>query len=370
MLLNDDQRMLADLAARLFTDKADPDTVRAIRDGRIDSGYDQTLWQAMGEAGLTGILVPEAHGGMDFGLVGAGLVAREASRRLAMTPYVSSAVLAVTALGAADDDALRARWLPALADAGAIATLACDEGRHHRPHDPATRAVAGGDGGWHLQGEKTLVSDAAEADLLLVSADDGDGDGDGPRLFAVEAGAAGLTIESTQLLDSRSCARITLDRTPAQPLGAGRAALDASLRAGRAVLAAELVGIAREVFARTLDYLHERRQFGRAIGSFQALQHRAAHLSVEIEIAEALAFRALEACDRNDPGADALVPAAKAKAAAVARVAAAEGVQMHGGMGMTDEFDIGLFMKRARAAGHALGDDRYCTDAFARARGY
>ena len=222
MLLN--QRMLADLAARLFTDKADPDTVRAIRDGRIDSGYDQTLWQAMGEAGLTGILVPEAHGGMDFGLVGAGLVAREASRRLAMTPYVSSAVLAVTALGAADDDALRARWLPALADAGAIATLACDEGRHHRPHDPATRAVAGGDGGWHLQGEKTLVSDAAEADLLLVSADDGDGDG--PRLFAVEAGAAGLTIESTQLLDSRSCARITLDRTPAQPLGAGRAALD------------------------------------------------------------------------------------------------------------------------------------------------
>ncbi|ROO30804.1 acyl-CoA dehydrogenase family protein [Salinisphaera orenii] len=366
MLLNDDQRMLADLAARLFTDKADPDTVRAIRDGRIDSGYDQTLWQAMGEAGLTGILVPEAHGGMDFGLVGAGLVAREAGRRLAMTPYVSSAVLAATALGAADDDDLRARWLPGIADASAIATLACDEGRHHRPHDLATRAEAGGDDGWHLQGEKTLVNDAAQADLLLVSAHDGDG----PRLFAVEAGAAGLTIESTQLLDSRSCARITLEHTPAQPLGAGRPALDASLRAGRAVLAAELVGIAREVFARTLGYLHERRQFGRAIGSFQALQHRAAHLSVEIEMAEALAFRALEACDRDEPGADALVPAAKAKAAAVARLTAAEGVQMHGGMGMTDEFDIGLFMKRARAAGHALGDYRYCTDAFARARGY
>lgn len=366
MLLSEEQQMVADLAERLLADKADVDTVRAIRDGRVEDKYDRALWAAVAEAGLTGIVVPEAHGGMAFGLVGGGLVAREIGRRLAMTPYVSSAIIAATALARGANDTQRARWLPGIASGRLIATLACDEGRRHRPQAIRTRASDEADG-CRIKGEKTLVLDALDADLLLVSAI---GNGGQARLFAVDAQTQGVHIEPTRLLDSRSAARVRFDAALAEPLDGADDALDTTLRAGRAILAAELVGIAKAVFERTLTYLHERKQFGQPIGAFQALQHRAAHVGVEIAIAEAMAFRALAACDAQADDAEAQVFAAKAKAADVARLATAEAVQMHGGMGMTDEFDIGLFMKRARAAGETLGDANYCADAFARWQGY
>ncbi|MBS63697.1 acyl-CoA dehydrogenase family protein [Salinisphaera sp.] len=365
MILNEEQQMLADLAERIFADKASVDTLRAIRGGSHGQDYDHELWQAMVESGLTGILVPEDQGGMDFGLVSAGLVAREVGRRLALTPFLSTAVLAAIAIGRGGNDEQKGRWLGSIAGGELIAALALDESAKHRPERVATEAQSTGDG-YTISGAKTLVLDAANADVLLVSAMlDGT-----PRLFAVEAGDAGVATTPVVSLDTRSMADVRFDGAKAELLDGDANALDAVLDAGRAILAMELVGLARAVFERTLGYLSERKQFGQRIGAFQALQHRAAHLSVEIEISEAMAFQALAAFDAGAEDASLQILAAKARAAETARLASAEGVQMHGGMGMTDEFDIGFFMKRARAASELFGDANFCTERFARAKGY
>ncbi|GAB3684969.1 acyl-CoA dehydrogenase family protein [Salinisphaera aquimarina] len=365
MILNEEQQMLADLAERLFADKASVDTLRAIRGGSHGGDYDNALWQAMIESGLTGILVPEAHGGMDFGLVSAGLVARETGRRLALTPFLSTAVLGATAIGRAGDAEQQQQWLGPIAEGRLIVALAVDETGKHRPERIASQAKADGNA-YTISGDKTLVVDGANAGLFVVSAmHDGK-----PRLFAVEAADAGVNVEAVAAVDTRSMANVRFFNAKAQLLDANDNALDDVLNAGRAILAMELVGLSRAVFDRTLTYLSERKQFGLPIGAFQALQHRAAHLSVEIEISEAMAFQALAAFDADTVDAPQQILAAKARAADTARLASAEGVQMHGGMGMTDEFDIGFFMKRARAASELLGDANFCTERFARTRGY
>jgi alkylation response protein AidB-like acyl-CoA dehydrogenase len=365
MILNEEQQMLADLAERIFADKASVDTLRAIRGGSHGNDYDQDLWQAMVESGLTGLLVPEDRGGMEFGLVSAGLVAREVGRRLALTPFLSTAVLGAIAIGRGGNDDQKSRWLGPIASGELIVALALDESAKHRPERVATQATTAGDC-YTVTGQKTLVLDAANAGVFIVSAMlDGT-----PRLFAVEIGAGTVDVEPVVSLDTRSMADVRFDAAQAELLDGGDNTLDAVLDAGRAMLAMELVGLSRAVFERTLTYLSERKQFGQRIGSFQALQHRAAHLSVEIEISEAMAFQALAAFDSGADDASQQILAAKARAAETARLASAEGVQMHGGMGMTDEFDIGFFMKRARAASELFGDANFCTERFARAKGY
>ena len=365
MILNEEQQMLADLAERIFADKASVDTLRAIRGGSHGNDYDQDLWQAMVESGLTGLLVPEDRGGMEFGLVSAGLVAREVGRRLALTPFLSTAVLGAIAIGRGGNDDQKSRWLGPIASGELIVALALDESAKHRPERVATQATAAGDG-YTVTGQKTLVLDAANAGVFIVSAMlDGT-----PRLFAVEIGAGTVDVEPVVSLDTRSMADVRFDAAQAELLDGDDNTLDAVLDAGRAMLAMELVGLSRAGFERTLTYLSERKQFGQRIGSFQALQHRAAHLSVEIEISEAMAFQALAAFDSGADDASQQILAAKARAAETARLASAEGVQMHGGMGMTDEFDIGFFMKRARAASELFGDANFCTERFARAKGY
>ena len=365
MILNEEQQMLADLAERIFADKASVDTLRAIRGGSHGNDYDQDLWQAMVESGLTGLLVPEDRGGMEFGLVSAGLVAREVGRRLALTPFLSTAVLGAIAIGRGGNDDQKSRWLGPIASGELIVALALDESAKHRPERVATQATTAGDC-YTVTGQKTLVLDAANAGVFIVSAMlDGT-----PRLFAVEIGAGTVDVEPVVSLDTRSMADVRFDAAQAELLDGDDNTLDAVLDAGRAMLAMELVGLSRAVFERTLTYLSERKQFGQRIGSFQALQHRAAHLSVEIEISEAMAFQALAAFDSGADDASQQILAAKARAAETARLASAEGVQMHGGMGMTDEFDIGFFMKRARAASELFGDANFCTERFARAKGY
>lgn len=365
MILNEEQQMLADLAARLFNDKAKIDTLRAIRAGEHGADYDTELWQAMVESGLTGILVPEEHGGMDFGLVSAGLVAREIGRRLALTPFLSTAVLGAIALREAGSEAQQSEWLPRIAEGSAIVALACDESTKHRPEHIAAHVDSDGQA-VRLSGDKVMVVDGPNADLFVVSALQNGA----PRLFAVDAKAKGVQVERVVTLDTRSMANLRFDGAVAEPMPGNDDALEHVLDAGRAIVATELVGLAREVFDRTLVYLSERKQFGQPIGAFQALQHRAAHLSVEIEISQAMAFQALAAFDASAADASRQILAAKARAAETARLASAEGVQMHGGMGMTDEFDIGFFMKRARAASEIFGDANFCTERFARDRGY
>jgi len=365
MRLNEEQQMLQGYAQRLLAEQGPIDHLRALRDERNATGYDAPLWQAMNEAGWGGLLVPEGQGGLDFGHVGAGLIALEIGRHLSVSPFLSTTVMAAQAISHGGSGEQQQHWLSKIAAGETLFALAIDEGHKHRP-EHIQASVSESNGELTLSGEKTLVLDGHVADVLLVAARrNGQAE-----LFLVPATASGINIERTIMVDSRNAARIQFTNVTVEPLANGQAALQAALLSGRAVIAAELAGMAESAFEQTLAYLKERKQFGVHIGSFQALQHRAAHLHAEVAMAKALALRALQAIDENEADAAQLVLASKAKANNVARLAVNEAVQMHGGIGMTDEFNIGFYMKRARAAIETLGDTSYCSQHFATAKGY
>jgi acyl-CoA dehydrogenase len=269
------------------------------------------------------------------------------------------------------------KHLPKIADGSLLAALAIDEGPKHRPLNIALQTVRAGNG-FKLSGVKALVADGHVADLLIVAARSAGspGDREGITLFLVDPKAKGVAIERTVMVDAHNAARISFDNAEIDAdsvlgkVDQGAALLDTVLDVGRGAVASELVGVAEAAFERTVSYLKERKQFGKLIGEFQALQHRAAHLYVEIEIARAAVLKALQALDADPAHAAAAVAVAKAKAGTVATLAVQEGVQMHGGMGMTDQFDIGLFMKRARVCQERFGDANYHAEQLARLKQY
>jgi acyl-CoA dehydrogenase len=374
LVLTDDQLMFRDAAKRFAAERAPVAQLRKLRDAADADGFSREVWKEMADMGWAGVLVPEELGGVGFGFVGAGLIATEIGRNLSATPFLPSAVLAVTALLRGGSVAQKESLLPAIASGDLLVAFASDERARHAPHAIATTAT----GKSKLNGRKIHVLDGHVADRLIVSArTSGDTGGrDGITLFLINAKASGVTITRSSNVDSRNSAVVELRDvavSEADVIGTfdkGAIVLDAALDAGRAVLAAELLGVAEESFERTIAYLREREQFGVKIGTFQALQHRAAHLFCEIELVRSVVLRALQALDAQEPTSETLVCLAKAKASDVARIATNEAVQMHGGIGMTDEFDIGFFMKRARAAGETFGDMYYHTDRFAQLAGY
>lgn len=374
LVLTEDQSMFRDAAKRFVAERAPVSQLRKLRDDDDPVGFSRELWKEMAEMGWAGVLVPEEHGGVGFGFVGAGLIATEIGRNLSATPLLSSAVLAVTALLRGGSQAHKETLLPAIASGELLVAFASDESTRHSPYHIATRTT----GKYKLSGRKLHVLDGHCADRLIVAArTSGDTSGrDGITLFLIDAKAAGVSISRSAMVDSRNSAIVELRDvavTDADMIGKvdkGAVVLDGALDAARAVLAAELLGVAEEAFERTLAYLREREQFGVKIGTFQALQHRAAHLFCEIELVRSVVLRTLQALDAQEPNAASLVCLAKAKASDVARIATNEAVQMHGGIGMTDEFDIGFFMKRARAAAETFGDQYYHTDRFAQLAGY
>jgi alkylation response protein AidB-like acyl-CoA dehydrogenase len=275
------------------------------------------------------------------------------------------------------DSALRERYLPGVLAGETVAALAIDEGRKHRPEAIAMRAERSGNG-FRLSGAKSFVVHGGSADVVLVAARTGGSAGEtaGLTLFAVEKEAAGLGVAADRLVDSSMAARLTFDNVEVDAdavvgeVDQGWAVLTRLLDAGRAGAAAEMVGVASGAMDMTVDYLKQRTQFGQPIGAFQALQHRAAHLYSELEIARAAALKAQQLLDEGDGEAELMVSVAKAKAGRTATLAVQEGVQMHGGIGMTDEHDIGLYMKRDRALNELFGDANYHTDRVARLKGY
>ena len=377
LTLNEEQRLLDEAARDFLEAKAPVSQLRRLRDSRDPDGFDRATWAEMAAMGWAGVLVGEEHGGVDFGHVGAGLLCERMGRTLTASPFLSTAVMAATALRHGGSKALAERWLPALAAGNAVIALAMDEGRKHDPAGIAATATAQGNG-FRLDGAKLMVIDGHVADAFVVAARSAGapGETEGLSLFLVEAGGAGMTVARTTTVDSRDAATVRLDGVAVDgaallgEVGEGWSLLERALNAGRAALAAELLGVGSEVLARTVVYLRERKQFGRFIGSFQALQHRAAHLYSEIEMLRSAVLAACQALDGDAGSAGPVVSMAKVKAAAVARLAASEGVQMHGGMGMTDDIDIGLFMKRAQAAAELLGDANFHADRVARHRGF
>jgi hypothetical protein len=301
----------------------------------------------------------------------------EIGRTLMPSPFLSTAVVAASALSRGGSAAQKSDYLPKVSAGTLLAALAVDEGSKHRPLQTELKAIRSGNG-FRLNGSKAFVVDGHVADLLIVAARSAGaaGERDGVTLFLVDPNAKGIATERTIMVDAHNAARIDFDNVAVNAdhvlgeIDQGSALLEGVLNIGRGAVASEMVGLSEEVFTRTVNYLKERKQFGKAIGEFQALQHRAAQLYIDIEITRAAVLKAQQALDTNADKATAAVAVAKARAGTTATRAVQEGVQMHGGMGMTDQFDIGFFMKRARVCEELFGDSNYHADQLARLRSY
>ena len=370
-VLDEQRRMLRDSAQTFLAERAPVVHLRKLRDSADAQGYSPELWAAFAEQGYSAALVPESHGGLGLGVAEAGLIAEQIGHTIAPTPFFSTAVLAAWLLKTAGSEAQQKTWLPRIAAAETVLALAVDERSRHRSSAIDTKAVRDGSG-WKIDGKKLLVLDGHVAQALIVAArTEG-----GMALLLVPAGTPGLKVERTVMVDAHNAARVTLQgvKVGADALigtpESGAALLEQVLDVGRVVASAELLGLADEVFQRTVDYLKERKQFDRAIGEFQALQHRAAELFCDLELTRAIVRQALQAVDEGAKNAPLLVAQAKARACLTANRAVQEGVQMHGGIGVTDELDMGLFMKRARMLQELFGDAATQMDRAAVMAGY
>ncbi|HWZ41388.1 MAG TPA: acyl-CoA dehydrogenase family protein [Bradyrhizobium sp.] len=377
LVLTEEQSMLRDSARGLISDKAPVSHLRGLRDSRDATGFSRELWKSFAEMGFSGLLVPEEFGGSGLGCVEAGVVMEEIGRTLMPSPFLSTAVVAASALSRGGSAAQKSEYLPKISQGSLLAALAVDEGAKHRPLQTELKAARSGNG-FKLNGSKALVIDGHVADLLIVAARSAGaaGESSGVTLFLVDSRAKGIAAERTIMVDSHNAARIDFDNVEVNAdhvlgeVDQGFALLEGVLNIGRGAVASEMVGLSEEVFTRTVNYLKERKQFGKAIGEFQALQHRAAQLYIDIEITRAAVLKALQTLDGSFDKATAAVAVAKARAGTTATRAVQEGVQMHGGMGMTDQFDIGFFMKRARVCEELFGDANYHADQLARLRSY
>jgi len=377
LVLTEEQSMLRDSARGLISDKAPVSHLRQLRDSKDATGFSRELWKDFAEMGFSGLLVPEEFGGSALGCVEAGVIMEEIGRTLMPSPFLSTGVLAASALSRGGSAAQKSEYLPKISAGSLLAALAVDEGTKHRPLQIALQATRAGNG-FKLKGAKALVVDGHTADLLIVAARTGGsaGEAKGLTLFLVNPKAKGVATERTIMVDAHNAARIEFDNVEVDAdsvlgeVDSGGALLENLLDIGRGSVASEMVGLSDEVFGRTVTYLKERKQFGKLIGEFQALQHRAAQLYIDIEITRAAVLKALQTLDGDFDNATAAVAVAKARAGSTATLAVQEGVQMHGGMGMTDQFDIGFFMKRARVCQEWFGDSNYHADQLARMKSY
>jgi len=377
LVLNEEQRLLKDTAREFVTGHAPVEALRSLRDQREELGYSPSLWQQMGELGWAGITLPEAWGGLEFGYLGLGAVLEEAGRTLTASPLLATVVLGASAIELAGNDEQRERWLPRVAEGALTLALAVDEGPHHAPEQTALQARRQGDR-WVLEGSKAYVIDGHAADLVLVVARSAGkaGEREGLSLFAVAGDAAGLQRQRLWMADSRGYAHLEFNQVEVAAdalLGEADQAwpvLDQVLDRGRIALAAEMLGNGLEAFERTIDYLKEREQFGAPIGSFQALKHRAAIMFCELEMSRSVVLDALSAIDEDRADLAQMASLAKARLNEVLMQVSNEAVQMHGGIGVTDELEIGFFLKRARVAMQLLGDAGFHRDRYASLCGY
>lgn len=380
LVLSEDQQLLKD-SAKAFVDQNAPVSVlRGLRDSKDAQGYDQNLWRQMLELGWAGMAIPEAYGGFEFGYGGLGVVLEESGRTLVSSPLIATVLLGASAINELGSDAQKSEFLPQVVSGELLLALAIDEKPHHRPCRIETSAVKSGEG-YVLNGCKTFVLDGHIANKLIVVARTAGAIDDraGLSVFLVDAAAEGVSINRSWMVDSRNSAMLSLNnvKVGADALlgaeGDAYTSLTRVLDIGRIGIAAEMLGSMQQAFEITLDYLKQREQFGVLIGSFQGLQHRAAEMYSEIELCKSAvraALAALDDADKNDADIAEFASIAKAKLSEVATLVSNEAVQMHGGIGMTDEYDIGFYMKRARVAAAFLGDALFHRERYASLNGF
>ena len=375
-VLTEEQSMLRDAAKSWVSEKSPFTPFRKMRDSGNEDGFYKAAWKESAEMGWTGIIIPEEFGGSGLGYLTLGLVLEEMGRTLTASPLLSTAA-ATSALLLAGNDAQKQEWLPKIAEGKAIAALAVDEKSHHAPESMTLEAKKTGSG-YTLNGKKVFVQDGGAADVLVVAARTSGkaSEKSGITLFLVPGNANGLKRTKLKSVDSRGVANLEFNgvEVPGSAvLGSvdnGFDVLDATLDRARAALAAEMLGAATQEFEVTLDYLKTRVQFGQVIGTFQALQHRAAKMFTDLELTRSCVEAALTAIDKNANDVPALVSLSKAKVNELAHLVSNEMVQMHGGIGMTDAHDSGLYLKRARAAEATYGSASFHRDRYARLMGY
>jgi len=368
LVLTEDQEFIQKTAADFVLERSPVSRVRELRDRGDATGFSRELWKEMADLGWAGIPYAEDVGGAGMGFAELVLVLEELGRSLAPEPFLSTVLLAGQALALSPNEALAKEWLPRICNGEAIGTLAYQEARSRYDLGAIeTTAAADGDG-FTLTGEKVQVLDGHVADALIVSAlRDG-----AVALFLVPADAPGLTVTRQSRVDSRNAAIVVLDgvRVGPEAVVGDAALLAASVDRATVGLCAEMLGGMQQAFDLALDYLKTREQFGVRIGTFQTLKHRAADVFIEIELCKSAVMAAARAIDAGSDDLAKLVSVAKAKCADAYVLATNEGVQFFGGVGMTDEYDIGLYMKRARAAEFTFGDAAFHRDRWATLAGY
>jgi alkylation response protein AidB-like acyl-CoA dehydrogenase len=354
--LSEEQVMLRDMAQTWVRNESPVSKWRAVRDAGEATGYDPAVYEQMAQMGWSGIIIPETYGGSDFGWMSLGLVVEESARTLTASPLVSTAI-AASAIILGGSDAQKSLYLPRIADGSLIATLAVDEGPRH---DPAAITASVTDRA--LTGIKAFVAEGDSAQLFVVAATDG--------LYLVDGDDAGVTRSRRHMVDFRSHAEITFAGAAADKLADGGDTLLAQLLdRARIITACEMFGMTLQAFDTTLDYLKQRVQFGQVLATFQALQHRMAGLFGDIELTRSAIETALTQLDNGmDVGQAAAL--AKTRANDTLHVMSREAIQLHGGIGMTDEYDIAFTMKRARPLEQAWGSSAFLRDHFARLGGY
>jgi len=376
LVITEEQQLLKESAKDYLKENASIALLRKLRDENDENRYSPEVWKSMVEMGWAGLIIPEAFGGMGFEYLGMGQLIEETGRTLTASPLLSSALISATLINLAGNQLQKEKYLPAIAE-GKIISLASEEASHHDPTNIKLTAKANGDG-FLLNGAKNYVIDGQVADHFIVSARTSGNDQSkkGISLFIIPSSATGISINKATLMDSRVCAHLKIENVEVSSdqllgeLDSGYKPLQKTIDIATIGLSAELLGIIQESFDRTISYLKERRQFDKIIGSFQALQHRAAQMYCEIEICKSLVIKALQGIDEDSFMLPALASMAKAKCSKVAQLVTNEGVQMFGGIGMTDDEDIGLFLKRARVAMELYGNYNYHLDRFATLNGY
>ena len=376
LILNEEQIFLKDSAKKFALEKTPTTHFREVRDSELENCYDEKIWQEMVSLGWSGILVPEEYGGSNFGVAGISSILEELGRTLTPSPLFSTAVVGVSLIKHANDD-VKKEILPKVVSEGLRICFALEESNHHDPLKTSCKAEKNGRT-YKISGEKTFVIDGGFSDKIVIACRTSgeEGSKEGLSLFILDSGSEGLTVMSTKMVDSRNAANMKFDNvTVSEEMLIGKEGnayeiIDSVLDISRAAISAEMLGSALQAYEITLDYLKEREQFGSKIGSFQALQHRAAVMFSELELCKSCVIESITSFDEGGNDSERLASLSKAKIGEVFHLVSNESVQMHGGIGVTDEYDIGLYLKRARVAEQIFGNSDFHKNRYAELTGY
>tara|TARA_Y100000748_G_scaffold201733_1_gene168997 strand:- start:288 stop:1427 length:1140 start_codon:yes stop_codon:yes gene_type:complete len=377
LVLTEEEQFLKDTAKNFAEERCPISHFRSLRDNNDPNLWDENIWKEMTALGWPGILIPEEYGGSNFGITGISVILEECAKTLTPSPLFATGVLGAFSITNFGNDDQKKKYLPKISSGDLTTSLAVDESSHHNPAD--TEMVAKKDGKkFILNGKKTFVIDGASANLLIVLArtSGNKGESSGLTLFLVDSNDDGIEKIKLEMADSRNYANINFNNVKVSAkniLGdeeTGGETVENILDIGRIAIASEMLGNAEAAFETTLDYLKQRKQFGVLIGSFQALQHRAAEMFCELELTKSSVMAAMKAADEGSNELQRLSSLSKTMAGETLHLVSNEAVQMHGGIGVTDEYDIGFFLKRARVAEQIFGSAKFHTERYANISGF